>query len=392
MHGKGKFTWKDGKVFEGQFEFLCPVEGTFTESDGSIFQVKYDKNTRIEPNPQLVHSRMKPRQRILALDPRLPPNERNYHLLEADSRSALTRIEDELAGFLRQQKIITDIENATRATTDPCVLPPDVLAEWTQDFSPARRIGSGSFGDVFEAHCPRVGRLAVKRLNPDVRLHGTAEDQHAALMCARREVNVLGAFRHPNIIRLLGYTEVRDRVAALTGLSLCLVYELAARGGLDGNLRSPELAADLTWQVRVRVAAGVARALNYLHCHDPRGPAFHRDVKSANVTLTAELVPKLIDCGLARYRHGGERAGTVVSAAADRVGTPGYRCPAYERSGDFEARSEVFSFGMVLLELLTGRVQGGGGADLYGAYVEEEGDLAAAADARAGAWEGGCRG
>ena len=158
MHGKGKFTWKDGKVFEGQFEFLCPVEGTFTESDGSIFQVKYDKNTRIEPNPQLVHSRMKPRQRILALDPRLPPNERNYHLLEADSRSALTRIEDELAGFLRQQKIITDIENATRATTDPCVLPPDVLAEWTQDFSPARRIGSGSLGDVFEAHCPRVGR------------------------------------------------------------------------------------------------------------------------------------------------------------------------------------------------------------------------------------------
>lgn len=208
-------------------------------------------------------------------------------------------------------------------------------------------------------------------------------------MCARREVNVLGSFRHPNIIRLLGYTEMRGHAAAISTTDLCLVYELAGRGGLDSNLRSDERSTELTWKVRLRIAAGVARALNYLHCHDARGPAFHRDVKSANVTLTAEMSPKIIDCGLAKFVPGSGSAGTVVSASGARFGTPGYKCPAYERSGDYQAKSEIFSFGVLLLEVVTGRVQADG-HDLYGTHIEDEQGLAASADPRAGRWNAAC--
>ena len=71
--------------------------------------------------------------------------------------------------------------------------------------------------------------------------------------------------------------------------------------------------------MRVRIAAGLARAINFLHCHDPAGPAFHRDVKSANVALTLDLAPKLIDCGLAKYAPDGPAG---ASAQPDVAGAP----------------------------------------------------------------------
>ena len=208
----------------------------------------------------------------------------------------------------------------------PCVLPVALLAEWTDGFDAARRLGGGAFGDVFLASPGGLPRIAVKRLSPNVRLQGAAEDVAAALACVRREVRVLGAFRHPNIIRLLGYTEAAGAAAAETDVAaagrpgeLCLAFELAPRGGLDDNIRGDAAAADLTWRVRVRIAAGLARAINFLHCHDPAGPAFHRDVKSANVALTLDLAPKLIDCGLAKYAPDGPAG---ASAQPDVAGAP----------------------------------------------------------------------
>jgi hypothetical protein len=293
---------------------------------------------------------------------------------------------------------------ALRAALDggtPCVLPAALLEEWTAGFAAARRLGGGAFGDVYLAQPEGLPRLAVKRLSPCVRLQGAAEDVAAALACVRREVRVLGAFRHPNIIRLLGYTEAAGAAASAAADAgagrpgeLCLAYELAPRGGLDGNLRDAAAAADLTWRVRVRIAAGLARALNFLHCHDPAGPAFHRDVKSANVALTLDLSPKLIDCGLARYAPAGAAGAgvTVLTAGGARLGTPGYKCPAYERTGEYTARSEVFGYGMVLLELLAGRIQGDADSDVYAEFVEGGAELAPGAglDPRAGAWDPAC--
>jgi hypothetical protein len=86
-------------------------------------------------------------------------------------------------------------------------------------------------------------------------------------------------FKHPNIIRLLGYTGV----AVGQGADLCIVYEMGSRGSLGSNLRDDSKAKLLTWRDRVRVACGLACALNYLHCHQSGNPVYHRDVKSDNV-------------------------------------------------------------------------------------------------------------
>ena len=278
---------------------------------------------------------------------------------------------------------------------DPSEVPLGVLAEWTDNFDPANQIGAGAFGEVYQVTRAGVPRLAVKRLSQHIRLHGAAEERAAALLCVRREVNLLSAFRHPSIIRLLGYTSWGDRGAILAGAAdVCLVYELALRGGLDDNLRADDRARELTPVCRVRIAADVARALNYLHCRDPGAPAYHRDLKSANVALTADRRAKLIDCGLAKHAPQDRRppAGSVLTGSQARLGTPGYMCRKYVDTGVYDARSEVFSLGIVLLELLSGRLQVDAQRfDLYEAYVEEEGDICQGGlDLRGGAWDPAC--
>jgi interleukin-1 receptor-associated kinase 4 len=209
------------------------------------------------------------------------------------------------------------------------------------------------------------------------------------LTSIRREIHVLGRFYHPNIIRLLGFTSTN----AGTAQELCLVYELGQHGSLDKMLVDSERAQDLSCKVRVRIAAGVSRALNYLHCHDPRGPAFHRDVKSANIVLDLGLRPKLIDCGLSKFISEQNPLGTIMSTHGAALGTPGYMCPAYQRTFKFEAKSEIFSFGMVLLELMTGRIQGYQGLDendLFAEYIDDERSVLSDLDTRAGTWSNTC--
>ena len=272
----------------------------------------------------------------------------------------------------------------------PCEVPADLARRWAGDFGEGSRIGQGAFGDVFEGKVEdevhqRQVKVAVKRLKPAIRLEGDETEHRAALSSIRREIHVLSTFFHPNIIRLLGYTSTRAGMAQ----EMCLIYELGHCGSLDKMLVDDEKAQDLSWRSRVRIGAGIARALNYLHCHDERGPAYHRDVKSANVVLDLRLCPKLIDCGLSKFIPDEQRHGTIMSSRGAALGTPGYMCPTYQRTGTFDAKSEIFSFGIVLLELLTGRVQLYQHLpenDLYGVYMEDEAPLADGLDRRAGAW------
>lgn len=110
---------------------------------------------------------------------------------------------------------------------------------------------------------------------------------------------------------------------------------------------------------------GHSIALNFLHCHNPGHPAYHRDVKSANIVLTEDYTPKLIDCGLAKYEATEEEkargmVGMTIGPTmiGQRFGSIGYMCPHYTKSGKYNTKSEIYSFGIVLLELLTGKVQG----------------------------------
>ena len=112
-------------------------------------------------------------------------------------------------------------------------------------------------------------------------------------------------------------------------------------------LTDGEKAEDLSCKVRVRITTEMSCALNCLDCHDPRGPAFHRDVKSPNIVLTLALSPKLIDCGLSTFIPDQQRHGTIMSTRGAILGTPGYTCPKYASGGsEYDAKSENFSFGM----------------------------------------------
>ena len=170
------------------------------------------------------------------------------------------------------------------ANEPPVVVGLSYVTRCTGDFAAERIIGDGGFGTVYRAVDAALGvRFAVKRLK-------AAGEQSAA-----REIEVLSRFRHINIIRLLGYT-ARDDTAPR-----CVLYELAERGGLDAHLAATDgREVALGWLLRLRCAAGLARALAFLHRSQAGAPAFHRDVKAANVALTADWTPKLIDAGLAK--------------------------------------------------------------------------------------------
>ena len=161
------------------------------------------------------------------------------------------------------------------------------------------------------------------------------------------------------------------------------MYELLPGGSLDAAIRDDRRARELTWRTRVRIAACVAKALHYLHRGGGGFKCFHRDVKAANICLTADLSPQLIDCGLAKYVPA--ESGPQVSSGG-RFGTPGYKCPRYEESGGYDDKSEAYSYGIVLLELITGEVQNHR-RSLYTVFIEDEDEeLEAAFDARAGEW------
>ena len=277
------------------------------------------------------------------------------------------------------------------------------LAACTDNFAWATcGLGEGAFGRVYRGVDAESGaRFAVKVLRDEIvdgradaavlaAMHRAAAQEvkglsefRAACKCSPRrprlspQVKVLSEFRHPHIVRLLAF--------AFEGAQRCLVYELLPGGSLDAAIRDDRRARELTWRTRVRIAACVAKALHYLHRGGGGFKCFHRDVKAANICLTADLSPQLIDCGLAKYVPA--ESGPQVSSGG-RFGTPGYKCPRYEESGGYDDKSEAYSYGIVLLELITGEVQNHR-RSLYTVFIEDEDEeLEAAFDARAGEWPG----
>jgi serine/threonine protein kinase len=137
---------------------------------------------------------------------------------------------------------------------------------------------------------------------------------------------VLRSFHHPNIIRLLGFSMPLERASAQGSDTLCLLYEYAARGGVDKMLKDDGSARLLTWQLRLRIMLQIATALNFMHKRFA-SPAYHRDVKSANVVITDDFIAKLIDCGLSKYapEHGADPGFSVAATMRDmRFGTAQY--------------------------------------------------------------------
>ncbi|KAK7412695.1 hypothetical protein VNO78_04251 [Psophocarpus tetragonolobus] len=209
------------------------------------------------------------------------------------------------------------------------------LQSATNSFSQEFIIGEGSLGRVYKADFPNGKVMAIKKIDNSA-LSLQEEDNFL------EAVSHMSRLRHPNIVTLAGY-------CAEHGQRL-LVYEYIANGNLHDMLHFAEDSSKfLSWNARVRIALGTARALEYLHevCLPS---VVHRNFKSANILLDEELNPHLSDCGLAALTPNTER-----QVSTQMIGSFGYSAPEFALSGVYTVKSDVYSFGVVMLELLTGR-------------------------------------
>ncbi|KAL6603595.1 hypothetical protein ACP70R_043956 [Stipagrostis hirtigluma subsp. patula] len=203
----------------------------------------------------------------------------------------------------------------------------------TNNFSPERIIGSGGYGLVYLAELDDGTRLAVKKLNGDMCL---VEREF------RAEVEALSATRHENLVPLQGFC-VRGRLRLL-------LYPYMANGSLHDWLHDrPGGAAALRWRDRLRIARGASRGVR--HIHERCTPQIvHRDIKSSNILLDERRNARVADFGLARLILPDR-----THVTTELVGTPGYIPPEYGQAWAATLRGDVYSLGVVLLELLTGR-------------------------------------
>ncbi|KAI8023452.1 putative serine/threonine-protein kinase PBL19 [Camellia lanceoleosa] len=217
------------------------------------------------------------------------------------------------------------------------------LRQATNGFNRMLKIGEGGFGSVFKGTIkPADGNgdspivVAIKMLNRD------GFQGHKQWVA---EVQFLGIVEHPNLVKLIGYCAVDGE----RGIQRLLVYEFMPNKSLEDHLFNRAFSA-LPWKTRLQIVLGAAQGLTYLH-EELEVQVIYRDFKSSNVLLDEAFNPKLSDFGLARE---GPTAGhTHVSTAV--VGTYGYAAPDYVQTGHLTTKSDVWSFGVVLYEILTGR-------------------------------------
>lgn len=214
-----------------------------------------------------------------------------------------------------------------------------------QGFSRSNLVGEGGFGCVYRGFIkdtnstdPQSSKeVALKLLNRN------GQQGHKEWLA---EVCFLGLVEHPNLVKLVGYCAEDDE----RGIQRLLVYEFIARGSLESYLFSKSQSV-LSWQLRLQIMLGAARGLAYLHQEIEGIQVIFRDFKTSNVLLEEDFTPKLSDFGLAR--QGPEMGATHVSTSV--VGTIGYAAPEYVQTGHLTSKSDVWSFGVVLFEMLTGR-------------------------------------
>ncbi|KAL1289259.1 protein STRUBBELIG-RECEPTOR FAMILY 1 isoform X2 [Arachis hypogaea] len=209
------------------------------------------------------------------------------------------------------------------------------LQQYTNSFSQENFIGEGTLGPVYRAEFPDGKILAVRKLDATASM----EQNHEQFL---QLVSNISKIQHPNIVKFTGYcTEYSQRL---------LVYEYCSNGTLHDALHGDsECRIRLTWNARIQVALGAARALEYMH-ENFRPPIVHRNFKSANVLLNDNLEVCISDCGLGPLLSSGsagQLSGRLLTAY-------GYSAPEFE-FGSYTHQSDVFSFGVVMLELLTGR-------------------------------------
>ncbi|XP_062194597.1 brassinosteroid LRR receptor kinase BRL1 [Phragmites australis] len=208
------------------------------------------------------------------------------------------------------------------------------LLEATNGFRAEALIGSGGFGEVYKAKLKDGTVVAIKKL---IHFTGQGDREFTA------EMETIGKIKHRNLVPLLGYCKIGDE--------RLLVYEYMKHGSLDVVLHDKAKAGvKLDWSARKKIAIGSARGLAFLH-HSCIPHIIHRDMKSSNVLLDSNLEARVSDFGMARLMNALDTHLSVSTLA----GTPGYVPPEYYQSFRCTTKGDVYSYGVVLLELLSGK-------------------------------------
>lgn len=288
---------------------------------GSCFSSEYDEQHSFQTKP----GEIQPSSTKNAL--KIPPKQSVLDSPSIKSPSSVVVITKDVKD-LRQNPGYSNLDIFTYAE----------MRMATKLFRPDQVLGEGGFGVVYKGvidDSVRSGyaktEVAVKELDPE----GIQGDREWLA-----EVNYLGQLQHPNLVKLIGYCCEEDH--------RLLVYEYMASGSLEKHLFR-RVCATLTWSRRMKIALDAAKGLAFLH--DAERPIIYRDFKTSNILLDADFNAKLSDFGLAKDGPMGDQ--THVSTRV--MGTYGYAAPEYVMTGHLTARSDIYGFGVVLLEMLIGR-------------------------------------
>ncbi|KAL9236656.1 hypothetical protein vseg_011297 [Gypsophila vaccaria] len=203
----------------------------------------------------------------------------------------------------------------------------------TDNFAAANKLGQGGFGVVYMGLLADGQAFAVKRLS-----NGSGQ----GIREFKTEACLTAKLQHKNLVKLFGFCLDRGE--------MLLVYEFVPNKSLDRYLFDPNKGAFLKWHTRHKITLGIAKGLMYLH-HDSRPMIIHRDLKPSNILLDGDLSPKIADFGMAKLFGGDQTQGNTSRVA----GTFGYMAPEYATTGHFSVKSDIFSYGVILLEIISGR-------------------------------------
>uniref|UniRef100_A0A453A181 Cysteine-rich receptor-like protein kinase 25 n=3 Tax=Aegilops tauschii subsp. strangulata TaxID=200361 RepID=A0A453A181_AEGTS len=216
----------------------------------------------------------------------------------------------------------------------------------TEDFAESNKLGEGGFGPVYKGTLLSGDEIAVKRLSKSS-TQGVEE--------LKNELALVAKLKHKNLVRLIGIClEQQERL---------LIYEFIPNRSLDLILFDEEKRQKLDWETRYKIINGVARGLQYLH-EDSQLKVVHRDLKASNVLLDMNMNPKISDFGLAKI-FGRDQTQGVTNRV---VGTYGYMAPEYVMRGNYSVKSDVFSFGVLVLEIVMGRKN----SDCYNSHQSQD--------------------
>ncbi|WOL13346.1 hypothetical protein Cni_G22116 [Canna indica] len=207
------------------------------------------------------------------------------------------------------------------------------LRSATDNFHPSNKIGHGGFGTVYKGTLKNGVTVAVKVLSTESK-QGIKE--------FLTEIDTISNVRHPNLVKLVG--------SCIQDSSRILVYEYVENGSLDRALLGSN--ADTTmlnWNIRSAICIETARGLAYLH-EELEPPIVHRDIKASNILLDSNFIPKIGDFGLAKLFPD-----NVTHISTRVAGTTGYLAPEYAMQGQLTKKADVYSFGVLVIEIISGR-------------------------------------